>query len=75
MRTHFKAKKNFRNQMSEDSFIIPSFCKMETIQNQQNQNQILDESPIFVAQQRDDRKLSYNHYVNCSKKINVTLEH
>jgi hypothetical protein len=66
LRTKNKAKKAFRNQLSEDTFIIPSFKAMEQGSVQDNQRNFA-ESPNIVTQIRNDRKLTYNHYLGCGK--------
>ena len=67
IRTANKAKKAFRNQMSEDSFIIPEFKTIDQTNVGVNNNEFYD-TPTFVKQMRDDRKLTYNHYSGCIKK-------
>ena len=67
IRTANKAKKAFRNQMSEDSFIIPEFKTLDQA-NVNFQNNEFYDTPVFVKQMRDDRKLTYNHYCDCIKK-------
>ena len=32
------------------------------------------ESPTIVKIERENRKLTYNHYANCGKKIDVEVE-
>ena len=59
--------------MSEDTFIIPTFkpldqCAIENI------NRDFVESPNIVKQQRVDRKLTYNHYANCSKRVDIDVD-
>lgn len=59
--------------MSEDTFIIPTFKPLEQCAIENNHRDFI-ESPNFVKQKRIDRRVAYNHYVNCSKKIEVEVE-
>ena len=73
LRTKNKAKKAFRNQLSEDTFIIPSFKAMEQGSVCDNQRHFI-ESPNIVTQIRNDRKLTYNHYLGCGKSMDQDFE-
>jgi WD40 repeat protein len=73
IRTTNKAKKAFRNQMSEDTFIIPEFKNFERANNNEDVRDFY-ESPTFVKQKRDDRKLTYNHYCDCARKFEMQPE-
>jgi len=73
IRTANKAKKAFRNQMSDDSFIIPQFRPFEQ-SGVEFMNQDFFETPNIVKQKRHDRKLPYNHYCDCSQKVNIQTE-
>ena len=58
--------------MSEDSFIIPQFAPFDQAQIELiNQDHEFYETPIIVKQRRADRKLSYNHYSDCSKRVEI----
>mmetsp|Transcript_11862 Transcript_11862/g.18299 ORF Transcript_11862/g.18299 Transcript_11862/m.18299 type:complete len:314 (-) Transcript_11862:786-1727(-) len=59
--------------MSEDTFIIPVFKQMEQLAIEMTNREFV-ESANVVKQQRIDRKLTYNHYANCSKKPEIKLE-
>ena len=67
IRTTNKAKKAFRNQMRDDSFIIPEFVPFVELGVEPSNAQFL-ESPNIVKHIREDRKLTYNHYADCSQK-------
>jgi hypothetical protein len=53
--------------MSEDSFIIPPFQALQTGPMTVT-NEDFFESPNIVKHIREDRKLTYNHYTDCSQK-------
>lgn len=74
IRTTNKAKKHFRNQMSEDSFIIPEFRDFEQSAHEKPAPYDFYETPRFVQEKRQDLKLSYNHYANCAKKFDIMPE-
>lgn len=59
--------------MSDDSFIIPQFMPFEQ-SNVENVFVEFYDTPSFVKQKRADRKLTYNHYVDCSKKVDIDPE-
>lgn len=67
IRTTNKAKKAFRNQMSDDSFIIPQFKPIEQC-GVEIHGEDFFESPNVVKHLREDHKLTYNHYIDCSQK-------
>jgi WD40 repeat protein len=73
IRTANKAKKAFRNQMSEDSFIIPQFKSFDQ-SNVEFAHRDFIEAPTYVQQKRADRKLVYTHYTDCSKKVDIQNE-
>jgi hypothetical protein len=73
LRTKNKEKKAFRNQLSEDTFIIPSFKPMEQASVIKNQKDF-DHSPNVVTQMRNDRKLAYNHFLGCGKSIESSYD-
>ena len=73
IRTAHKAKKAFRNQLSEDTFIIPTFKPLNIVAGENNARDFA-ESPNEVLWKRKDRKLTYNHYANCSKKCDTDLD-
>ena len=58
--------------MSEDSFILPVFqdCMEDAVQNF---NHDFFDAPIVVKQKRADRKLTYNHYADCSKRVEIRV--
>mgnify|MGYP006090873463 CR=1 FL=1 len=53
--------------MSDDSFIIPQFKPIEQC-GVEITNEDFFESPNIVKHIREDRKLTYNHYTDCSQK-------
>lgn len=59
--------------MSEDTFIIPTFKPLDQCAIENNHREFV-ESPNFVKQQRIERRVAFNHYVNCSKKVEVEVE-
>ena len=59
--------------MSEDTFIIPVFKPLEQASVEKTYREFIESSNI-VKQQRIYRKLSYNHYANCSKKPQLSIE-
>ena len=73
IRTAHKAKKAFRNQLSEDTFIIPTFKPLGQVAIESNIREY-SESPNIVKQNRFDKKLAYNHYADCSKKPEIDFE-
>jgi hypothetical protein len=68
IRTTNKAKKAFRNQMSDDSFIIPEFKDVKADVHVSDETDFY-ESPVFVSQKRQDMGVSCNHYANCAPKL------
>ena len=74
LRTKNKAKKAFRNQLSEDTFIIPSFKPMEQSSVMNNKQDFIP-SPNIVTQIRNDRKLAYTHFLGCGKTIESDFEY
>ena len=73
IRTTNKAKKAFRNQLNEDTFIIPEFKTIDQGPPKQPQRDFI-ETPMNVKQHRIDRKLTYNHYAGCSQRMEVEVE-
>ena len=59
--------------MSEDSFIIPQFKPLDQSGVAFDSTDFF-EPPTLVTQQRADRKLTYNHYGNCCKKVEIETE-
>ena len=53
--------------MRDDSFIIPQFKPIEQCAAEIT-NEDFFESPNIVKHIREDRKLAYNHYTDCSQK-------
>lgn len=74
IRTTNKAQKQFRNQMAEDSFIVPQIVQFEHSQNQGPPTEEFYPSPDRVDIERADRKLTYNHYCNLNKKVDIEVE-
>jgi len=73
IRTQHKSKKAFRNQIAETTFIIPQFKPLDQAAIENNRRDFIM-SPNIVNQNRDEYKLCYNHYINCSKNLDVELE-
>ena len=74
IRTANKARKEFRNQMPEDSFIVPKEEVLNDFQfgtgnsGQGGLEQFFG-SPAITVKARSERKLTYNHYADLSKKL------
>jgi hypothetical protein len=70
IRTTNKAKKQYRNQMAEDSFIIPEFrdfsYNLHDVKDEVKSN--IYEAPIEILEKRIQYKLTYNHYADCTNK-------
>ena len=73
IRTQHKAKKVFRNQIAESTFIVPQFKPIEQAAIENNRRDFVM-TPNVVNQHRAEAKLQYNHYVGCSKKLEIELE-
>ena len=73
LRTANRAKKTFRNQISEDTFIIPQFQPLEQCAPEHNVREFV-EPPSRVKEIRADKKLPYNHYANCSKEVEIEVD-
>ena len=78
IRTQHKSKKAFRNQIAETTFIIPQFKPLDqaTIREKEDDKIVRDFiiTPNIITQNRAEYKLCYNHYINCSKNLDVELE-
>jgi len=76
IRTTNKARKEFRNQMREDSFIVPQSVQFERVASSQHPDgpDRFHPPPNRVAIERADRKLTYNHYCNLNKKVDIEVE-
>ena len=59
--------------MSEDTFILPTFKPIDQTAIENNYRDHVD-TPHFVKQQRLERKLTFNHYANCSKKVDIEVD-
>lgn len=60
--------------MAEDSFILPQVVQFEHCQNQGGPSEAFYPSPDRVDIERADRKLTYNHYCNLNKKVDIEVE-
>lgn len=60
--------------MREDSFYLPMFIRLEPQPRELGVERDFFDPPVMVKERRDDLKLTYNHYVGCSKKVDVAVE-
>lgn len=74
IRSANKARKEFRAQMRDDSFVLPQSSPLEQCQNIVGGFEDFQQSPNRVAIERQDRKLTYNHYCNVNQKVEIDVE-
>lgn len=60
--------------MRDDSFVLPQSSPLEQCQNIVAGFEDFQQSPNRVAIERQDRKLTYNHYCNVNQKVEIDVE-
>ena len=60
--------------MREDSFYLPMFIRLDPQPRELGVERDFFDPPVMVKERRDDLKLTYNHYVGLSKKVDVAVE-
>ena len=74
IRSTNKARKEFRVQMKDDSFILPQSTPFDVCTNLLGPFDEFYPSPNRVEIQRQDRKLTYNHYANLTKSMDTDFD-